>query len=97
MSPSIFLALLQTLSMCCDHDRSDDISTPRYLNDGTVSSCEPFSNRGEMGVVGFLLRDICMSLHLDSLNVMKFDEAQLLMASMSFCNKLKSLLEEIVR
>ncbi len=48
-------------------------------------------------VVGFLLRDIIINLHFDSLNVMKFEEAQLLMASTSCCNEVKSLLEEIGR
>ena len=78
-SPSIFLALLQTPWMWFDHDRSDDMKSPKYLYIVTVSRIETFSIISVQGDNGDLFWEMCITLHLDSLNVIKLELAQVCM------------------
>ena len=49
---------------------------PKYLNVLTDSRAEPLSIMGVLGDNGDLFRETCITLHLDSLKVMKLEVAQ---------------------
>ena len=46
---------------------------PKYLNVLTDSRAEPLSIMGVLGDNGDLFRETCITLHLDSLKVMKLE------------------------
>ena len=50
--------------------------SPKYLYIVTVSRIEPFSIMDVQGDNGYLFREMCITLHLDSLNVIKLELAQ---------------------
>ena len=49
---------------------------PKYLNVLTDSRAEPLSIMGVLGDNGDLFREMCFTLHFDSLKVMQLEVAQ---------------------
>ena len=60
----------------------------------TDSRAEPLSIMGVLGDNGDLFRETCITLHLDSLKVMKLEVAQVWIIFISLCRTVKSPLDD---
>jgi len=67
-TPSVLFAFLEMRFMCVLHDRSEEMSTPRYFAEDTDSSIQLW--RVYCVGIGFLNLVMWMTWHLEGLNSM---------------------------